>query len=83
MFNIEYDIDIDKNGRPFLVLSDEHDDNPEDKFFAIEVTYYIFYHLQNNVNYNISEKILEQLSKQLLEKDKQIEQLLILTRWRS
>ncbi len=61
MFNIEYDIDIDKNGRPFLVLSDEHDDNPEDKFFAIEVTYYIFYHLQNNVNYNISENTKNKL----------------------
>ena len=44
MLNIEYDIKLNDLGRPYIELSDDYVDKPEDKFLAIELTRYI---LQN------------------------------------
>lgn len=40
MFEIKYDIGLNENRRPCIELPDEYDQNPEDKFFAIEIARY-------------------------------------------
>lgn len=44
MNKIEYEIKLNESGRPCIDLPTEHEDKPEDKFFAIEIARYI---LQN------------------------------------
>ena len=41
MYKIEYDLDLNENGRPCIQLSENYEDKPEDKFFAIEISRYI------------------------------------------
>ena len=45
MFNIEYEIDLNDDGRPYVKISDENENKPEDKFLALELTRYLL----NNV----------------------------------
>ena len=41
MFKIEYEIKLNESGRPYVDLPPEYENNPEDRFFAIEMTRYI------------------------------------------
>lgn len=41
MNNIEYNIGLNDEGRPHIYLPDDYNQNPDDRFFAIEVTRYI------------------------------------------
>jgi len=40
MLKIEYEIELNESGRPYIKLSDDYVDKPEDKFFAIELARY-------------------------------------------
>lgn len=42
MFNLKYDIKLNSADRPYIHLPDDYDNNPEDKFLALEFTRYIF-----------------------------------------
>jgi hypothetical protein len=44
MLKIEYEIVLNKSGRPCIGLTNQYEDKPEDKFFVIEFTRYL---LQN------------------------------------
>jgi hypothetical protein len=41
MFNIEYEIDLNEFGRPYIKLPDDYEQRSEDRFFALEITRYI------------------------------------------
>lgn len=41
MYKIEYEIKLNATGRPCIDLPEEHEDKPEDKFFALELTRYV------------------------------------------
>ncbi len=41
MLKIEYEIDLNENGRPCIKFVNEYEDKPEDKFLAIELARYI------------------------------------------
>jgi len=41
MFNIEYDIDLNENKRPYIVLPETYKNNPEDRFFSTELARYV------------------------------------------
>lgn len=41
MFIIKYDIDLNDTGRPHIVLPEDYEQNPEDRFFALEIARYI------------------------------------------
>lgn len=41
MYNIEYEIKLNENNRPYIELPDNYDNNSEDRFFTIEITRYI------------------------------------------
>ena len=36
MYNLEYNIGLTKEGRPCIELSEDYEQNPEDRFFANE-----------------------------------------------
>lgn len=38
MLNIEYELMLNEEGRPYVHLPDHYEDKPEDKFLAIELT---------------------------------------------
>jgi hypothetical protein len=40
MFEIKYNIRLNEHDRPCIELPDDYDQNPEDKFFAIEIARY-------------------------------------------
>jgi len=40
MLKIEYEIKLNETGRPCIELSDDYEQNPEDKFFALEIARY-------------------------------------------
>lgn len=45
MFKIEYDIVLDDNGRPYIEISDDNENKPEDKFLALELTRYLLHNV--------------------------------------
>jgi hypothetical protein len=57
MLKIEYEINLNDKGRPFILLSDEYEDKPEDKFFVLELTNYLLYNVYKNNNTFDSETI--------------------------
>lgn len=47
MYRIEYEIDLNKTGRPCINLPENYENKPEDRFFAIEVARYILQDVYN------------------------------------
>lgn len=47
MYKIEYDVKINENGRPYIDLPDDYENNSEDRFFVMELVRYI---LQDSLN---------------------------------
>jgi hypothetical protein len=41
MHKIEYEIKLNESGRPYVSLSDDYDNKPEDKFFVFELARYL------------------------------------------
>lgn len=41
MYTIRYEIGLNEQGRPCIELPEDYEQNPEDRFFAIEITRYI------------------------------------------
>lgn len=41
MYNINYDIELNDNGRPFINLPPDYEQNPEDRFFVLEIVRYM------------------------------------------
>ena len=52
MFKIEYGIGLNETGRPCIELPDDYDQNPEDKFFAIEIARYYLQMVQDKMDAN-------------------------------
>lgn len=48
MQKIEYEIKLNENGRPYVYLPDDYDNNQEHKFFALEITRYLLINIMNN-----------------------------------
>lgn len=62
MFNIEYSIGLTNDGRPCIILPDDYEQNPEDKFFAIEIaSYLLMQSFQNKID-NFSEDTKEKIN---------------------
>lgn len=41
MYNIEYEVKLNDYGRPYVKIPNDYVDQPEDKFFGIEITRYV------------------------------------------
>lgn len=48
MHKIEYEIQLNEDGRPYIELSVDYDDKPDDKFFVIELTRYFLQNIYAN-----------------------------------
>ena len=55
MFEIKYNIKLNDAGRPYIELPDEYVDKPEDKFFVLELTRYLFVSILNTNGDNYDE----------------------------
>jgi len=62
MFNIEYDITLNENGRPCVDLSNDYENNPEDRFFAIELTRYLLEKIYVEKNDKFSENAIKHMN---------------------
>lgn len=47
MYNIEYNIDLNELGRPYIELPEDYEQRPEDRFFALEIVRYMLSDLLN------------------------------------
>ena len=63
---IEYEIDLNPDGRPYIKLSEDYEDKIEDKFFVIEITRYLLQNVFNKrsstFDKNTSNKLNEALT---------------------
>ena len=50
MYNIKYGVGLNENGRPCIELSEDYEQRPEDRFFALEITRYMLLDLLNRNN---------------------------------
>jgi len=49
MFKIEYEIKLNDAGRPYIALPENYEQNPEDKFFVLELSRYFLQNTYNNM----------------------------------
>lgn len=59
MNKIEYDIELNEQGRPYIKLSDDYENQPEDKFLSIELTRYIIQDLLQRRNKDVDKKTIK------------------------
>jgi hypothetical protein len=62
MHKIEYDLDLNDEGRPCIQLSDNYEDKPEDKFFAIEISRYIIHDVLSRRSAEFDQETSEKLN---------------------
>ena len=53
MYKIKYEISLNEDGRPCIEPPDDYDQNPEDKFFAMEIARYYMQLVAANMDDNI------------------------------
>ena len=53
MYEIRYGITLNEAGRPCIELPEDYDQNPEDKFFAIEIARYYLQRVFENMDSSI------------------------------
>jgi hypothetical protein len=59
MHKIEYEIQLNENGRPYIELSKEYEDKPDDKFFVVELTRHFLHNVYQNRGHVYNEESLE------------------------
>jgi len=53
MYTIKYEISLNEDGRPCIELPEDYDQNPEDKFFAIEIARYYMQMVAERMDDNV------------------------------
>jgi len=53
MYEIKYEISLNDDGRPCIELPEDYDQNPEDKFFALEIARYYMQMVAANMDDNV------------------------------
>lgn len=61
MHQINYEIKLNDSGRPCIILPDNYENKPEDRFFSIEITRYILSDIITRRNVNISHDTINKL----------------------
>ena len=62
MYRIEYEVKVNEFGRPYISLSEDYEQRPEDRFLAIEITRYILQDLLNRRKPDLDENTVEKMS---------------------
>jgi len=61
MFKIEYYVKINENGRPYIDLPEDYENNPEDRFFVMELVQYILRDSLNRRGHELTPEELKHL----------------------
>lgn len=61
MFKIEYEIGLNEAGRPCIELLEDYEQNPEDRFFAIEIARYILQDVHGRRTDDLDERTITAL----------------------
>lgn len=61
MFKIEYDIELGEEGRPYVYLPEDYEHQPEDRFFALEISIYILQDVLNRRRDELDDNTNKQL----------------------
>ena len=61
MYNIEYKIGLNEQGRPYIELPENYEQRPEDRFFALEITRYMFQDLLNRRTADLNEETVKKM----------------------
>jgi hypothetical protein len=61
MYNIEYEVKLNDYGRPYVKIPNDYIDQPEDKFFGIEITRYVLNDVFSRRSDQMDEKTIENL----------------------
>lgn len=62
MLKIQYEIKLNDDGRPYIHLSEDYRDNPQDRFFALEITRYMLQMIFSNRKDSLDKNTVETLS---------------------
>lgn len=65
MHRIEYEIKLNDKNRPYIELSEEYEDKPEDKFLAIELATYLIRNSFHNNSHVLDDKSRIKLTESL------------------
>lgn len=63
MYDIEYGIDLNEYGRPYITLPEDYGQRPEDRFFVIELTRFIIQDLIVRRGENVDDKTNDLMDK--------------------
>jgi len=61
MYNIEYKIELNEQGRPCIGLPEDYEQRPEDRFFALEITRYVLQDLLNRRTADLNEETVKKM----------------------
>lgn len=61
MHKIEYEIQLNEDGRPYIELSADYDDKPDDKFFVVELTRYFLQSVYENKGHVYDEETMKSM----------------------
>ena len=62
MYRIEYEVKVNEFGRPYISLSEDYEQRPEDRFLAIEITRYILMDLLARRKPDLDENTVEKMT---------------------
>lgn len=65
MLNFEYEIRLNDEKRPYIYISENYQDKPEDKFMALELTRYLLINILKSRKEEITEDSLKSLESTL------------------
>jgi len=78
MFEIKYNIKLNDAGRPYIDLPEEYEDKPEDKFFVLELTRYLFISILHTNGDNYDETTIAHINNTLDLLDKVSDEMAVL-----
>ena len=61
MFKIEYQIELNDKGRPYIKLPKDYEHRPEDRFFAMEVTAYMLHDLLHRRKSDLDQETINKM----------------------
>lgn len=61
MLKIEFEIELNESGRPYIHLPENYRDNPQDRFFALELSRYMLQALHANRSPKFDEESIKSL----------------------
>ena len=62
MYVLEFDVQLNEDGRPYIFLPDDYENQPEDRFFGIEMSRYLLQDLIHRRSDELDENTITQIN---------------------